>query len=70
MTIWAWGIAQFPYLVPPNLTIFNASAPAITLQLITMALFLGALLLFPSFLYLFHIFKGDFLYRTHKEKVL
>ena len=70
LTIWAWGLAQYPYLVPPNLMIFNASAPAITLQLITMALFLGALLLFPSLWYLFHIFKGSFLYRSQKEKVL
>ena len=58
LTIWAWGIAQFPYLVPPYLTVFNAAAPEITLQFITAALFLGALLLFPSLFYLFRIFKG------------
>lgn len=58
LTVWAWGIAQFPYLVPPYLTVFNASAPEITLRLLTVALFLGALLLFPSLFYLFRIFKG------------
>ena len=57
-TLWAWGIAQFPYLVPPYLTVFNAAAPEITLRFILVALLLGALLLFPSLFYLFRIFKG------------
>ncbi len=70
LTIWAWGLAQFPYLVPPYLTVFNASAPTITLQFITVALFLGAVLLFPSLLYLFHLFKGHSLYHPDKGKVL
>jgi cytochrome bd ubiquinol oxidase subunit II len=57
LTVWAWGVAQFPYLVPPYLTVFNASSPTITLQFITVALFFGAFLLFPSLFYLFRIFK-------------
>lgn len=67
VTIWAWGIAQFPYLVPPNLTIFNTSAPDITLQFIMVALVIGALFLFPSLFYLFRIFKGNTLL-GHKEE--
>ncbi len=70
LTVWAWGIAQFPYLVPPYLTVFNASAPEITLQFITLALLLGALLLFPSLYYLFYIFKSETIYRVPKEKGL
>jgi cytochrome bd ubiquinol oxidase subunit II len=58
LTVWAWGIAQFPYLIPPDLTIFNAAAPAITLQLVLVALIVGAILLFPSLFYLFRIFKS------------
>ena len=58
LTIWSWGIAQFPYLVPPYLTIYNSSSPEMTLQLILLVLLVGALLLFPSLLYLFRIFKG------------
>lgn len=58
LTIWAWGLAQFPYLVPPYLTVFNASAPEITLRIILGTLLLGALLLFPSLFYLYRIFKG------------
>jgi len=58
LSIWAWGIAQFPYLVPPHLTIYNSASPTITLQFMLLALFVGALLLFPSLYYLFRIFKG------------
>ncbi|MBA3967001.1 MAG: cytochrome d ubiquinol oxidase subunit II [Nitrospirales bacterium] len=58
LSLWAWGIAQFPYLVPPYLTVFNASAPEITLRFILGAIVLGALVLFPSLLYLFHVFKS------------
>jgi len=68
-TILAWGIAQSPYLVPPYLTIFNASSPEVTLRLIVIALFAGALLLFPSLFYLFRIFKGQSLFgqKEHHE---
>lgn len=63
LTIWAWGIAQYPYLLPPYLTVFNASSPEITLQFIMVALLIGAVLLFPSLYYLFRIFKGGSLVR-------
>lgn len=58
LTLWAWGFAQFPYLVPPHLTIYNSASPQITLQFMVVALFLGALLLFPALYYLYRIFKG------------
>ncbi len=55
-----WAFAQFPHLVEPDITIFSAAAPRATLQLLLGALVLGALLLFPSYYYLFRIFKrGD-----------
>ncbi len=57
LTLWGWAFAQFPYLVPPHLTIYNAAATAPTLQWLLLALCAGALLLFPSFYYLFRIFK-------------
>ena len=63
LTLWVWGLAQYPYLIPPDLTIFNAAAPPITLQYILVALFLGGFLLFPSLFYLFRIFKGESLFR-------
>jgi cytochrome bd ubiquinol oxidase subunit II len=52
-----WAFAQFPYLIEPNMSISSAAAPKITLQLLLGALVAGALLLFPSYYYLFRIFK-------------
>ncbi len=69
LTLWAWGMAQFPYLVPPSFTVFNAAAPEITLRYFLIAVALGAVFLLPSLVYLYYIFKRDFLYPFQKEKV-
>jgi cytochrome bd ubiquinol oxidase subunit II len=52
-----WAFAQFPNLVEPDITISSAAAPALTLELLLAALVVGALVLFPSYYYLFRIFK-------------
>jgi cytochrome d ubiquinol oxidase subunit II len=54
-----WAFAQYPHLVEPDITIFSAAAPRITLQLLLGALVLGAVLLFPSYYYLFRVFKSS-----------
>ncbi len=54
-----WALAQFPHLVEPDITIASAAAPRVTLQLLLGALAAGALLLFPSYYYLFRIFKSE-----------
>jgi cytochrome d ubiquinol oxidase subunit II len=54
-----WAFAQFPHLVEPDLTISSATAPQITLELLLGALAAGAILLFPSYYYLFRIFKAE-----------
>ena len=53
-----WALAQYPHLVEPNITLISAAAPRITLQLLFGALVAGAILLFPSYYYLFVIFKA------------
>ncbi len=53
-----WGIAQFPNLIEPDVTVYNSAAPEITLRLLVLALGAGAIILLPSLVYLFHIFKG------------
>ncbi|MDX6695823.1 MAG: cytochrome bd ubiquinol oxidase subunit [Blastocatellia bacterium] len=58
LILWGWALAQFPYIVEPDITIHSAAAPHATLRLLVVALGLGALLLFPSFYYLFRIFKS------------
>ena len=57
LILWGWALAQYPYLVPSTLTISNAAAPHITLVLALWALVGGALVLFPSLIYLLRIFK-------------
>jgi len=58
LILWGWGLAQYPYLLPPSLTIADAAAPVATLQLVVAALTLGGVVLFPSLYYLFRVFKG------------
>lgn len=53
-----WAFSQYPYVVPPTLTIAGAAAPRATLALILVALIVGALVLFPSLAYLYRVFKG------------
>jgi cytochrome d ubiquinol oxidase subunit II len=57
LIIGAWGVAQYPYLVVPDLTVQNAASPASTLSLAIISSLLGMLILLPSLWYLFVIFK-------------
>jgi cytochrome d ubiquinol oxidase subunit II len=57
LMVWGWALGQFPYLVPPDLTIVNAAAPTATLRLLAGALVLGLAVLVPSLRYLFSVFK-------------
>jgi cytochrome d ubiquinol oxidase subunit II len=58
LLLWGWAFAQYPYLVPPTLTIAAGAAPEITLTLVLCALAAGSLVLFPSLGYLMRTFKG------------
>jgi cytochrome bd ubiquinol oxidase subunit II len=55
------GVRQYPYLIPPDLTIYSAAAPDATLRALMVALVAGAVVLFPSFYFLFYVFKGSIL---------
>jgi cytochrome bd ubiquinol oxidase subunit II len=57
LILWGWALGQYPAIVPPDLTIAAAAAPAATLRLELGALALGAVVLFPSLGYLFRVFK-------------
>jgi len=57
LIIVGWGLAQFPALVRPDLTVHNSAAPRVTLVLTAWALAAGGLLLVPSLWYLFRVFK-------------
>ncbi len=58
LILWGWAFAQFPYVVPPGLTIENTAAPRITLELVAWALAAGAALLIPSLVYLRRTFAA------------
>jgi cytochrome d ubiquinol oxidase subunit II len=57
LIIVGWARAQYPYIVPPDLTLHEAAAPPATLGLLVGALTLGSMLLFPSLWYLFRVFR-------------
>ena len=57
LILWGWALAQYPWMLPPTLSIKDAAAPAITLRLTLYALAAGAVVLFPSLWYLFRVFK-------------
>jgi cytochrome d ubiquinol oxidase subunit II len=57
LIFWGWALAQYPLLVPPDLTIANSAAPASTLRLVLIALGVGGAVLLPSLWYLFQVFK-------------
>ncbi len=53
-----FGLAMRPNLIIPGFTIENSAAPAITHKLLLGSLGAGAVVLIPSLLYLFRVFKG------------
>ncbi len=54
----AWGLAQIPYVVPPDLTVVNAASPHTTLLEFFISVVLGMLILVPSIWFLFYIFQS------------
>ena len=58
LIVWGWAVSQYPFLVPPDLSIRGAAAPAATLRLVLIALGLGIVVLLPSLVYLFRVFKA------------
>jgi len=52
LILWGWALGQHPYVLPPDLTIAAAAAPAATLRLVLGAVALGAVVLLPSLYYL------------------
>jgi cytochrome d ubiquinol oxidase subunit II len=56
--LWGWGAAQWPYLIVPDVTAEAAAAPADTVRLVAIGFTVGGLLLAPSLLALFRVFKG------------
>jgi cytochrome d ubiquinol oxidase subunit II len=58
LILWGWALSQYPYLVPPDLSIETTAAPAVTIRLVLITLAVGAVVLVPSLWYLFRVFKS------------
>jgi len=56
--LWAWAVGQWPYLVPPDLTISGTASPSATLTGMLVVLAVGGAFLIPSLLLLFRVFKS------------
>jgi cytochrome bd ubiquinol oxidase subunit II len=57
----AWGVAQWPYLLPETLTVKEASAPTGTLTALVVAVVLAVLIVLPGFLILFSLVQRQLL---------
>lgn len=55
--ILGWGAAQWPYLVPPAISVASASSPPEVLTAMLAGILVGSLILIPSLWYLFRLFK-------------
>ena len=53
-----WAVAQFPYLIYPDLTLAQSAAPKATLAMIAWTIPFGLAVLVPSLWFLFAVFKG------------
>jgi cytochrome d ubiquinol oxidase subunit II len=58
LILWGWGAAQLPFVVPPDLTFAATAAPPAVLRAVLGALAVGAVVLVPSMVYLFRVFKS------------
>jgi cytochrome d ubiquinol oxidase subunit II len=57
--LWGWGAAQWPYLVVPDVTAEASAAPEDTVRMVAIGFTIGGLLLAPSLLLLFRVFKSQ-----------
>ena len=55
LILWGWALAQFPFIVPPTLSIRGTAAPDVTLTLLLIGVAVGAAVLIPSLRFLFRL---------------
>jgi cytochrome d ubiquinol oxidase subunit II len=46
--IWAWGVAQWPYILPTSLKVSQAAAPDATLETVLIVFVIAAIVILPS----------------------
>ncbi len=58
LILWGWVIVQYPFVIPPTLTLRAAAAPSVTLRLLLYGLVGGGVILLPALAYLFRTFAA------------
>jgi cytochrome d ubiquinol oxidase subunit II len=53
----SWGVSQYPYLIPPSLTIEQAANEPQVIAVLLVVMVVGMLLVLPALFYLFKVFK-------------
>ena len=53
----SWGLSQYPYIIPPHVTIANAANDPSVIGALVVCMLIGMALLLPSLYYLFSVFK-------------
>lgn len=59
LLVMGWGLAHYPYLIYPDVTLHDAAGPPGTLQFVLVSFGGGLALLLPSLWLLFRVFKGS-----------
>jgi NADH dehydrogenase FAD-containing subunit/cytochrome bd-type quinol oxidase subunit 2 len=53
--VWGWGVAQYPYLLPPSLTISAGAGATATLQWLVVVVVAAVVLVVPSLIFAFSL---------------
>lgn len=53
----SWGVSQFPYLIPPDVNVENASSPQNTQVFLLVGIIIALIIVVPSLWFLFYVFK-------------
>ena len=56
LILWGWVIVQYPFVIPPSVTLRGAAAPRATLLLLLYAILAGSVILLPALAYLYRTF--------------
>jgi cytochrome d ubiquinol oxidase subunit II len=68
----SWGLSQYPYIIPPHLTIDNTANDPNVISALIICILIGLVLLVPSLYYLFSVFKLPYpvagVVRTEEDK--
>jgi cytochrome d ubiquinol oxidase subunit II len=66
--IWAWGVAQWPYLLPESLEVGQAAAPDATLATVLVVFGVAAVVIVPAIGLLYFLDQRDLLDPSESER--